>query len=73
MLVAPRRSPTRSSSSTQPMLRQSSVSHRSGQLEFFVKAARTAWETITLAQGLEFEGETISLWKELFGDNFSID
>jgi len=41
--------------------------------DVFVKAAQTAFETITLAQGLQFKGETISLWKELFGDNFEID
>jgi hypothetical protein len=39
----------------------------------FVKAADTAYETITWAQGLPFQGETVSAWKELFGDNFSID
>jgi hypothetical protein len=38
-----------------------------------VEAARTAYETITWAQGLPGKGETISAWKELFGDNFSID
>jgi len=39
----------------------------------FVVAARTAYETITWAQGLPGQGETVSAWKELFGDNFSID
>ncbi len=39
----------------------------------FVAAARTAFETITWAQVLPGKGETVSLWKELFGDNFSID
>jgi hypothetical protein len=38
-----------------------------------VAAARTAYETITWAQGLPGKGETVSAWKELFGDNFSID
>jgi hypothetical protein len=39
----------------------------------FVAAARTAYETLTWAQGLPGKGETIVAWKELFGDNFSID
>jgi len=41
--------------------------------EAFVTASRTAYETIVWAQGLPGKGETIALWKELFGDNFSID
>ncbi len=38
-----------------------------------VDAAQAAYETITWAQGLPGKGETIAVWKELFGDNFSID
>jgi hypothetical protein len=38
-----------------------------------VAAARTAYETLTWAQGLPAKGETVSAWKELFGDNFSIE
>lgn len=38
-----------------------------------VDAARVAFETITWAQELPGKGETIAAWKELFGDNFSID
>lgn len=41
--------------------------------ESFVSAARQAYETISWAQGLPFEGETIAAWKEMFGPNFSID
>jgi hypothetical protein len=44
-----------------------------GEREAFVDAALTAYETITWAQGLPGKGETTSAWKELFGDNFSID
>ena len=39
----------------------------------FIDAARAAYETVTWAQGLPGKGETISAWKELFGDNFAID
>jgi hypothetical protein len=38
-----------------------------------VAAARLAYETLTWAQGLPGKGETVSAWKELVGDNFSID
>jgi hypothetical protein len=38
-----------------------------------VVSAGQAYETITWAQGLPGKGETISAWKELFGNNFSID
>ncbi len=38
-----------------------------------VAVARVAYETITWAQGLPGKVETIAAWKELFGDNFSID
>lgn len=44
-----------------------------GERDALVEAARQAYETITWAQGLPGRGETISAWKELFGDNFSID
>lgn len=45
----------------------------SGERGAFVSAARDAYETLTWAQGLPGKSETISAWKELFGDNFSID
>lgn len=38
-----------------------------------VAAAQAGYETITWAQGLPGKGETITAWKELFGDNFSIE
>lgn len=38
-----------------------------------VEKAREAYETLSLSQGLPGKGETIALWKELFGSNFSID
>lgn len=38
-----------------------------------VDAARKAYETLTLAQGLPGKGETVTLWKELLGENFSVD
>jgi hypothetical protein len=37
-----------------------------------VAAANEALVTLTVAQGLPGKGETISAWKELFGENFSI-
>jgi hypothetical protein len=39
----------------------------------FVAAANEALVTITVAQGLPGKGETVTAWKELFGENFSID
>lgn len=39
----------------------------------FVAAAKEALATITLAQGLPGKGETVKAWKELFGENFSIE
>lgn len=39
----------------------------------FVAAAKDALATITLAQGLPGNGETITSWKELFGENFSTE
>jgi hypothetical protein len=39
----------------------------------FIDASKEALVTISVAQGLPFKGETISAWKDLFGDNFSID
>ena len=44
-----------------------------GERDALVKAARQAYETITWAQGLPGKGETVPAWKELFGNNFSID
>lgn len=38
-----------------------------------VDAARKAYETLTLAQGLPGKGETVTLWEELVGENFSVD
>lgn len=39
----------------------------------FNVAAKEGLGTITVAQGLPGKGETIAAWKELFGENFSID
>jgi hypothetical protein len=39
----------------------------------FVAAANEALVTLTVAQGLPGKGETVTAWKELFGENFSID
>lgn len=39
----------------------------------FLNAAQTGYETLTWAQGLPGKTETISAWKELFGENFSVD
>ena len=39
----------------------------------FVAAANGALVTLTVAQGLPGKGETVTAWKELFGENFSID
>ncbi|HEX5556378.1 MAG TPA: CBASS oligonucleotide cyclase [Gaiellales bacterium] len=39
----------------------------------FVGAANEALVTLTVAQGLPGKGETLTAWKELFGENFSID
>jgi len=36
-------------------------------------SARTAYETITWAQGLPGKGETASAWKELLGEGFAIE
>ena len=44
-----------------------------GERDAFVTAANEALVTITVAQGLPGRGETIAAWKELFGENFSID
>jgi len=44
-----------------------------GERDALVAAARQAYETITWAQGLPGKGETVAAWKELFGDNFSIE
>jgi hypothetical protein len=38
-----------------------------------VAAANEALVTLTVAQGLPGKGETVTAWKELFGENFSID
>lgn len=38
-----------------------------------IAAATTALETITWAQELPGKGETISAWKEVFGNSFAID
>jgi hypothetical protein len=39
----------------------------------FVNSAGAAYETLSWAQGLPGKGETIAAWKELFGENFSMD
>jgi hypothetical protein len=39
----------------------------------FVAAAKYALTMITLAQGLPGKSETITFWKDLFGENFSIE
>jgi tRNA nucleotidyltransferase (CCA-adding enzyme) len=44
-----------------------------GERDAFVAAAKEALTTVTVAQGLPGKGETITQWKELFGENFSID
>jgi hypothetical protein len=41
--------------------------------DVLVAGARQAYETITWARELPGKGETVAAWKELFGDNFSID
>lgn len=41
--------------------------------EALVDSARTAYETITWAEGLPGKGETVSAWKELLGEGFAID
>lgn len=41
--------------------------------EALVDSARTAYETITWAQGLPGKGETVSAWKELLGEGFAIE
>ncbi len=45
---------------------------QSEERDQFISAARQAYETISWAQGLPFEGETIAAWKELFGPSFSL-
>lgn len=58
-----------------PANRDNNVASRiePGERDALVAAARRAYETITWAQGLPGKGETIAAWKELFGDNFSVD
>ncbi len=41
--------------------------------EALVASARTAYETITWAEGLPGKGETVSAWKELLGEGFAIE
>jgi hypothetical protein len=41
--------------------------------EALLAAAQMAYETLTWAQGLPYKGETVDAWKEVMGDNFSID
>lgn len=45
----------------------------SSERDAFVGATKDALATITVAQGLPGNGETEKAWKELFGENFSID
>jgi hypothetical protein len=44
-----------------------------GERDAFVDKAKEALTTLTVAQGLPRNGETIAAWKELFGANFAID
>jgi len=44
-----------------------------GERDELIRAARTAYETITWAQGLPGKGETVSAWKEILGEGFAID
>jgi hypothetical protein len=44
-----------------------------GERDALGAAALKAYETLTWAQELPGKGETVAAWKELFGDNFSID
>jgi hypothetical protein len=43
------------------------------ECEALVDSARTAYETITWAEGLPGKGETVSAWKELLGEGFAIE
>ncbi|MGH2878448.1 MAG: CBASS oligonucleotide cyclase [Solirubrobacteraceae bacterium] len=45
----------------------------STELQALVTSARTAYETITWAEGLPGKGETVSAWKELLGEGFAIE
>jgi predicted nucleotidyltransferase len=38
-----------------------------------VDSARTAWETVVWARNNDFKGETVGLWRELFGPSFNLD
>jgi hypothetical protein len=44
-----------------------------GERDELIEAARTAYETITWAQGLPGKGETVAAWKEILGEGFAID
>jgi hypothetical protein len=46
---------------------------RRDERDAFVAAADEALVTLTVAQGLPGKGETVTAWKELFGENFAID
>jgi hypothetical protein len=46
---------------------------KAGERDAFVAAANEALVTITVAQGLPGKGETVTAWKEQFGESFSID
>jgi hypothetical protein len=44
-----------------------------GERDELIQAARTAYETLTWAQGLPGKGETVAAWKEILGEGFAID
>jgi hypothetical protein len=58
-----------------PANKENNIAQRmeSSERDVLVGAARTAYETITWAQGLPGKGETVEAWKEVFGDSFSIE
>jgi tRNA nucleotidyltransferase (CCA-adding enzyme) len=58
-----------------PANAENNVAARIEPVEYdeFVAAARTAYWTLTWAQGLPHKGETVEAWKEVMGNNFSID
>jgi hypothetical protein len=58
-----------------PANRENNVASRIevSKRDALMAAGQKAYETITWAQGLPGNGETIAAWKELVGDNFSIN
>jgi hypothetical protein len=45
----------------------------SGERDALIDSARSAYETLNWAQGLPGKVETVDKWKQLLGDNFSIE